>query len=120
MEQVIENTAVATEAKNMYKALQDIINLKYEPGRSRTYIEEILSIANRSVQLATYTANQPEEANATLIAASKDMYRALKVLAELDLTGVTGDIIYQRNKSKILVKDVLAAIEAINKATPKK
>lgn len=59
------------------------------------------------------------EANARLIAASKDMYYALQVLANLDLEGVKGDVVYQRNKSKILVSDVMKAREAIKKVTSK-
>ncbi len=92
----------------------------WEIGGNTNSMQGIYIHAKGSQLLTVFTSIPEHKANATLICASKDMYRALKVLAELDLTGVTGDIIYQRNKSKILVKDVLAAIEAINKATPKK
>jgi hypothetical protein len=40
---------------------------------------------------------------------------ALRPLAELDLTGVTGDVVYQRNNSKIYLVDVMNAREALAK-----
>jgi len=38
---------------------------------------------------------------------------ALRPLAELDLTGVKGDTVYQRDNTKIMVADVVAAREAL-------
>lgn len=68
-------------------------------------------------RICTLRTNEEVEANALLIAESKNMYHALKVLAELDLTGVTGEIFYQRNKSKILVNDVLEAKAILSRIT---
>ena len=42
------------------------------------------------------------------------LIEALKPLANLDLTGVTGDTVYQRDKTKIMTKDILTAKELLN------
>lgn len=75
-----------------------------------TYGEKANGWANICAMSYDVTMSKEEaEANARIICEAPAMYHALKVLAELDLTGVTGEIVYQRNKSKILVKDVLKA-----------
>jgi hypothetical protein len=42
------------------------------------------------------------------------LLEALKPLANLDLRGVKGDIVYQRNKTEITTSDVLKAKELLN------
>lgn len=75
-----------------------------------TFGEKANGWANICAMSYDVTMSKEEaEANARIICEAPAMYHALKVLAELDLTGVTGEIVYQRNKSKILVKDVLKA-----------
>lgn len=43
----------------------------------------------------------------------KELEEALKPLANLDLTGVNGSIVYVRNKSEILLNDVIKAKELL-------
>lgn len=68
----------------------------------------------------TQSLNRTQKENdAYLIAQVKNMYATLKVLADIDITGVTGDIVYQRNESFIKVSDVINARTILNNCKPK-
>lgn len=45
--------AQLNQRNELLKALTDIVELKYEAGKSRPYIETILEIANQAIQKAT-------------------------------------------------------------------